>query len=69
MICSNKPRIKEIMDIKSIFFFTYIFFNMDISLTIYIIKLKFSMNILNVSVFLSFFLNLGPSFYFIIKNG
>ena len=44
---------------------------MDISLTIYIIKLNFFVNILNVPLegSVSQIFDLGPSFYFMIKNG
>ena len=44
---------------------------MDISLTIYIINLKLSVSILNVPLegSVSQIFDLGPSFYFMTKNG
>ena len=50
---------------------TFIFFNMNSSLTIYVIDLKFSMCILKVHSegSVSQILDLGPSFHFMSKNG
>ena len=44
MVDSNRPRIKEIMNLK--YMFSHLVINMDISVTIYIIDLRFSVFIL-----------------------
>ena len=69
MICSNRPRIKEIINVISIF--SLLFLNMDISVTIYIINLRFSVCILKVVLEgrVSQISYLGPSFYFMAKKG
>ena len=70
MIDYNGPRIKEIMNLKNRFLHFY-FLNMDISVTIYIMDLEFSVCVLNVCPegSMSQIFYLGHSFDFMTKNG
>ena len=69
MIDSNRPKIRQIMNLNRIFHFYYL--NMDFSVTIYIIKMKFSVCIITVlpEGRVSQIFDLGPSFHFMAKNG